>query len=141
VNATVTLVPCEELPWVPVYDGVEMRMLRRDPARPGYTAMFRFAPGTRLPTHRHEGVVHAFTLRGSWRYLEHDWIAVAGSYACEDAGSVHTLVVPEDAQEPTDVLFVVEGAMIVLDDEGGTLAVMDGAAMDELYQAGRAATE
>jgi quercetin dioxygenase-like cupin family protein len=38
--------------------------------------------------------VHAFTLRGEWHYLEHDWIAKTGDYVFEPPGETHTLVVP-----------------------------------------------
>ena len=33
-----------------------------------------------LSRHRHPQAVHGFVLKGRWRYLEHDWEAVEGSY-------------------------------------------------------------
>jgi len=35
----------------------------------------------------------AITMRGHWRYLEHDWIAKPGTYIFEPAGEAHTLVI------------------------------------------------
>ena len=35
-----------------------------------------------------------YTVKGSWRYLEHDWTAVPGSFVYETAASKHTPVVP-----------------------------------------------
>jgi 2,4'-dihydroxyacetophenone dioxygenase len=59
--------------------------------------------------HRHSGPVHAFTLRGRWHYLEHDWIASAGDYAFEPPGETHTLVVPDDVEEMVTLFHVTSG--------------------------------
>jgi hypothetical protein len=79
--------------------------------------------------------VHAFTLQGRWRYCEHDWTAAAGSYALEPPGAVHTLVVPEDAAEPAVVMFVVDAAMVIVDEAGSPQLVWDAAAMAGIYRA------
>jgi hypothetical protein len=55
-----------------------------------------------------DGPVHAFTLRGTWRFLEHDRMASVGDYAFEPPGEAHTLVVPDDVQEMA-MLFHVTG--------------------------------
>ncbi|EFF74651.1 2,4'-dihydroxyacetophenone dioxygenase family protein [Achromobacter piechaudii] len=73
----------------------------------------KFAPGTRLPTHFHTGVVHFYTTKGQWNYLEYpDDVQKAGSYLYEPGGSVHTFSVPEDATEPPEGFMVVFGANI-----------------------------
>jgi hypothetical protein len=73
----------------------------------------KFAPGTRLPTHFHTGVVHFYTTKGKWNYLEYpDDVQKAGSYLYEPGGSVHTFSVPEDATEPAEGFMVVFGANI-----------------------------
>ena len=41
--------------------------------------------------HRHRGTVVAMTLKGSWGYLEYDWVARPGSYILESPGVIHTL--------------------------------------------------
>jgi quercetin dioxygenase-like cupin family protein len=117
-----------------VAEGIEVRMLRVFGEGSGYAAMFRFAPGTQLPTHHHLGRVHAYTLEGRWRYLEYDWVAEAGSYVCEEPGSVHTLVVPEDAPGPAVLLFVVDAGMVILAPDGSLQLVWDVRAMDDLYR-------
>src|SRR5258708_29885112 len=53
--------------------------------------------------------VHAFTLRGRWRYLEHDWIATPGDYTFEPPGETHTLVVPDDVKEMATLFHVTGG--------------------------------
>jgi quercetin dioxygenase-like cupin family protein len=117
-----------------VTEGVEVRMLSTYDDQAGYAALFRFAPGARLPTHQHLGRVHAFTLSGRWRYLEHDWVATPGSYALEPSGSVHTLEVPADATEPAVVLFVSEGAMVLVAEDGAPQLIWDTRAMIEIYR-------
>ena len=64
----------------------------------------RFQPGVQLQTHRHTGSVDAYTSAGRWHYLEYDFYIYPGSYLYEPANSVHTLHVPEDNTEDTDVL-------------------------------------
>jgi 2,4'-dihydroxyacetophenone dioxygenase len=129
------VVPGSAAPWAEVTEGVEIRMLRAGGGSGHYTAMFRFRPGTRLPKHHHMGAVHAYTLSGSWRYLEYDWVAGPGSYVYEEPGSVHTLVVPDDATEPAVVLFVVESGMVLIADDGSLQLIWDARAMDDLYRA------
>ena len=79
-----------------------------------------------LPTHKHTGQVEGFTLAGRWHYREYDFYSTAGSYIHEPAGSIHTLHVPEDNTAPTDVLFVIEGALINLGPGGEVESVVDG---------------
>lgn len=69
--------------------------------------------------------MHGLTLSGRWRYLEHDWTAVAGTYIYEPAGEAHTLVV-EHETEPMITFFVVQAGLIYLDKvEGGKVVGYD----------------
>ncbi len=52
-----------------------------------------------LSKHKHPAPVHGFVIKGSWKYLENDWVAKEGSYLCEPPGEIHTLVVDEDCDE------------------------------------------
>ena len=122
-------------PWVDTGTGVDLRVVRFDPLRGTWVILNRFRPGVRLQTHRHTGPVDGFTLRGRWHYLEYDFYSTAGSYIYEPANSVHTLDVPEDNQEETEVLFVIEGALLNLDAEGNVESVTDGPGMLEAYYA------
>ncbi|SDJ06582.1 hypothetical protein SAMN05216338_103823 [Bradyrhizobium sp. Rc2d] len=70
------------------------------------------------------GPVHAFTLRGRWQYLEHDWIASAGDYAFEPPGETHTLVVHDDVSEMA-TLFHVTGGYTYVDPHGVALGYED----------------
>ena len=121
-------------PWVGT-DGMELKLLRVDLDRGTWVIRNRFAPGVRLPVHRHTGAVEGFTLAGRWRYLEYDFESVAGSYIHEPAGSVHTLDVPADNDGPTDILFVIEGALLYLDEAGAVTSVVDATTMVPAYRA------
>ena len=78
----------------------------------------RFQPGYLVPTHKHTGEVFAFTISGSWKYVEYPEVNTAGSYLFEPAGSVHTLTVPETNEGLTDVWFAIRGANLNLDENG-----------------------
>src|SRR2546423_10888493 len=82
-------------------------------------------------THYHVGTVHGYTMRGHWRYLEHDWIAKPGTYIYEPAGEAHTLVITEDSPEPMIMLFVVGGGLIYLDKavNGGSSRQQEGSSL------------
>src|ERR1039458_3885329 len=104
----------DDLPWVHATGGIWLKVLRVDSANGIWVVRNRFEPGARLQTHRHTGPVDGFTISGRWHYLEYDFFNTSGSYIREPAGSVHTLDVPEDNEEITDVLFVMEGVNLNL---------------------------
>ena len=126
VVPTTACVQLADRPWVTTPRGNLMRLLRVSADAGTWVVHNRFAPGTVTRTHRHTGLVHAFTLRGRWAYLEYDFVAEAGSYVHEMAGATHTLVVPEDNVEETEVVFVVEGANLYLGDDGRVVGYQDG---------------
>lgn len=124
-----------ELPWAELAPGIEMKVLRTGAGTDRYTLLNRFAPGTVLPRHYHHGEVHAWTIQGSWGYQEYDWIADAGDYIYEPAGSIHTLCVPEDAAEPAVVQFVMQHGLDFLDDDGEVFHVETAESITEMYLA------
>jgi len=113
----------EEL-WVPQGDGVWFRPLMLNVSEGYYVNLLRVKRAGVLSRHRHSGPVHAFTLRGRWHYLEHDWIADEGSYAFEPPGETHTLVVPEDVPDMI-TLFHVTGGYVYVDPQGAALGYED----------------
>jgi 2,4'-dihydroxyacetophenone dioxygenase len=125
----------DDAPWVDTGYGVALKVVRFDPMKGTWVIRNRFTPGTRLQIHRHTGPVDGFTLAGRWHYLEYDFYSLAGSYIYEPANSVHTLDVPEDNTEETDVLFVIEGALLNLDPDGKVESYTDGPAILEAYYA------
>ena len=131
---TATPLDTESVPWVTFFPGIEVKLLRASEADAKYTLMARFAPGTILPKHKHFGEVQAYTMQGTWHYIEYDWFAHAGSLVYEQPGATHTLHVPEDAKEPAVILFMVTGGMALLTDEDEVFMLEDVAAMRERYR-------
>src|SRR5690606_3187638 len=74
--------------------------------------------------HRHPAPVHGYGIKGSWRYLEHDWIATDGSYVFEPPGETHTLVV-DDHVDVMITWFLVNGAMLYVDPDGNLTGFAD----------------
>jgi hypothetical protein len=75
-----------------------------------------------ISLHRHVAPVEAWVIGGRWRYLEHGWVARAGSYVYEPAGDVHTLVTLGDEEMIT--LFSVHGPVEYLG-PGGEVATVE----------------
>jgi hypothetical protein len=70
--------------------------------------------------------VTGYVIKGAWRYLEHDWIAKAGSFVYEPPGEIHTLVVDDVVGENEMITqFNIHGAMIYLDENGKTTGYED----------------
>jgi 2,4'-dihydroxyacetophenone dioxygenase len=123
----------DDAPWVDTGIGVDLKVVRFDRNQGTWVVRNRFRPGTQLQIHRHTGPVDGFTLSGRWHYLEYDFYSTPGSYIYEPANSVHTLDVPEDNREDTDVLFVIEGALLNLDPDGKVESYVDGPAIVAAY--------
>lgn len=120
--------------WVPYADGVWIQPCHFNVTTGGVSLVLKGLPGAALGVHYHVGTVRGYTLRGHWRYLEHDWIAKPGTFIYEPAGEAHTLVIMEDSPEPAVIFFVVEAALIYLDKpaSGSFAAYEDGFSMLEL---------
>ena len=126
----------KDLPFVPLGDGTDLQLLQVDVDAGLWVVRTRWEPGVTVPTHKHTGPVFAFTLAGSWKYLEYpEDLNVAGSYLFEPAGSVHTLHVPESNTETTDAVFVIHGANLNLDEAGNVTMVIDAAFIRDFYLA------
>lgn len=110
--------------WVPQAPGVWFKPLVLSVSQGYYVNLLRVRNSGVLSRHRHSGPVHAFTLRGRWHYLEHDWEATAGGYAFEPPGETHTLVVPDDVTEMI-TLFHVTGGYVYVDPDGTALGYED----------------
>lgn len=120
-----------DIPWVDAWMGVaalRFQLLAADVENACFTVRIQFPPGLQLPPHHHTGAVHAWTMSGEWGYLEHPEAASRpGSYLYEPPGTTHTLKVADHNTGPTDVLFTIHGAMLVLDAQGRVEAVLDAA--------------
>ena len=124
----------DRLPWVSLAEGVSFQLLQVNVEVALWVLKTRFAPGVTVQRHKHTGEVYAFTLCGSWRYLEYPEINRAGSYLFEPAGSIHTLHAPADNSADTEVWFAIRGANLNLDDNGKVESVLDAAKILKIYR-------
>jgi quercetin dioxygenase-like cupin family protein len=124
----------DELPFVEISPGIELQVLQIDIDAGLWVIRNRFSAGQVVERHKHTGQVFAFTLSGSWKYAEYPEVNRAGSYLYEPAGSIHTLVVPEDNTEVTDVWFAIYGANLNLDDQDNVSFVIDAQLIWDVYK-------
>lgn len=127
----------ESKAWIPYAEGVWVQPCHFNVTTGGLTVLLKAMPGAALGVHYHTGTVRGLTLRGNWRYLEHDWVAGPGTFIYEPAGEAHTLVITEDSPEPALILFVIEGALVYLDKpvDGNFAAFEDGFSALEMARA------
>jgi hypothetical protein len=123
--------------WIPYANGVWIQPCHFNVTTGGFTVLLKAMPGASLGVHYHTGTVRGLTLRGNWRYLEHDWVARPGTFIYEPAGEAHTLVITDDSAEPALIFFVVEGSLVYLDKavDGNFAAFEDGFSALELARA------
>lgn len=120
----------DDLPWADNWAGdpnIKLKLLMADIEGGRYAVRMLFNPGVQVTPHKHSGEIHAFTFAGRWAYLEYPDSPdnVAGSYLFEPPGSTHSLKVADDVEGMTDILFIMYGAMIHLDDDGAILGITD----------------
>jgi quercetin dioxygenase-like cupin family protein len=92
-NLATVLADTEDLPWhpfVPCAANVSTKLLKVDPVRGQWVSLIKAPGDIAMPKHQHSGAVLIYTLAGSWRCLEHDWVAAPGSFIFEPPGVEHT---------------------------------------------------
>ncbi|MFC5610205.1 2,4'-dihydroxyacetophenone dioxygenase family protein [Variovorax soli] len=115
----------ESIPWVPFApysNEVLIKYFKCDPIRGETITLLKAPAGTVMPRHRHTGTVIVYTVKGSWKYVEHDWIAGPGSIVFETAGSSHT---PQALQNGEEVitLNIVVGDLLFVNEQDQILAI------------------
>jgi quercetin dioxygenase-like cupin family protein len=125
--------PADERIWVLLEPNVWFRPLFFDMNTGGHGEVLRVRRGGVLSRHRHPSPVHGFVLKGSWRYLEHSWVATEGSYVLEPPGEVHTLTC--DGDDEMQTVFFIQGPTLYIDEQDRVTLVEDNF---QLIQAARA---
>lgn len=125
----------DDVPWVYAGD-LGIKLLQVDLNQGLWVLMNRFPPGYVVQTHYHTGSVFAYTISGAWGYAEYpQYVNRAGSYLYEPAHSVHTLTVPDDNDEVTEVWFAIYGANVNIDEDGQVVGVTDAQSILQAYRA------
>jgi 2,4'-dihydroxyacetophenone dioxygenase len=115
----VQAIPDDERVWVPQAAGVWFRPLLFNTVTGSWCNLLRVRKTGVLSRHIHPSWVTGYVIKGAWRYLEHDWVASAGSFVYEPPGEIHTLVVDEVVGADEMITqFNIHGAMVYLDDAG-----------------------
>jgi anti-sigma factor ChrR (cupin superfamily) len=111
----------EDLPWLPLADGVEMQVLHIGDQAPTWSVLIRFEPGERLPAHIHLAPSEFLILEGSGT---HSTIGPfrAGDHVFEHTGAYHP---PSIYHEPTKLLMISYGPCSMLNDSGEVDFVLD----------------
>jgi quercetin dioxygenase-like cupin family protein len=126
----VQALPDDERVWVPQAPNVWFRPLLLNTVTGSWCNLLRVRRSGVLSRHIHPSWVTGFVIRGSWRYLEHDWVAREGSFVYEPPGEIHTLVVDDLATQGSEApemitFFTIHGAMVYVDEEGRTTGYED----------------
>jgi quercetin dioxygenase-like cupin family protein len=123
-KVTTNYVDAESYPWfpfVPYTDKAFVKLLKVEPVSGTFVTLLR-APGDLvLPKHHHCGTVMVYTVKGQWKYLEHDWTAVKGSFVYETAATSHTPV--GVGSDEIITLNIQVGDSLFMDDKDNILAV------------------
>lgn len=124
----------DDLPWMPLAEGVEFKILHVGDESPTWSLLIRLQPGERLPAHFHLAAGEFLILEGSGH---HPTVGdfKTGDYCYEYAGAFHP---PSTYHEETTLLMVSHGPCSMLDKDGKLEYVLD-AAMLRQQQAGAAA--
>ncbi|WP_077212429.1 2,4'-dihydroxyacetophenone dioxygenase family protein [Bacillus dakarensis] len=119
-NLSDQAIDVNEIPWVPTFEGsndVFFKPVRFDLTTGNWIHITKFKAGKGNARHRHTGgTVLAYTLQGTWRYLEREWIAKPGTFVYEPPGDIHTLVVV--GEEDNITLFSLSGVIEYFDEDG-----------------------
>lgn len=110
----------EELPWhpfTPYSDDVQLKILHVDLIKSETQMLLRAPGGASLGVHDHFGRVLVYTIKGQWRYEEHEWVSGPGDFVYEVANSRHTFIA--EPGEDVELFITVEGPIAFLgpDDE------------------------
>jgi 2,4'-dihydroxyacetophenone dioxygenase len=113
-------IPDDERVWVPQAENVWFRPLLLNTVTGSWCNLLRVRKSGVLSRHIHPSLVVGYVIKGAWRYLEHDWVARAGSFVYEPPGEIHTLVVDEASGPDNEMItfFNIAGAMVYVDANG-----------------------
>jgi 2,4'-dihydroxyacetophenone dioxygenase len=123
-NVATECIDDASIPWVPFspYSSeVLLKYFKLDPIHGETITLLKALAGTQMPKHHHTGTVIVYTLKGRWKYAEHDWVAGPGSVVFETAGSSHTPVAVDG--EEIIALNIVQGDLLYLNESDQVIAI------------------
>lgn len=121
------LLQTDKLPWVPIGEGIDFRLLRTSKETGTWTVIFRCQEGSSFDRHRHLAAGEYYMIKGRMNYRA--GVAVTGDYGYEPLDAVHDCTVFE---EYTELLFTNHGPVVYIDDDDQVTAVLDHVAVTQL---------
>ena len=103
-----------DVPWVPLTDSTEIRVVHGRVSESFVVSQFRAAPGATTKLHRHCAPVFGFTTLGNWGH-DTRHLYRPGTYIYETPMVVHRFL---NGPEVTEVYFVNHGDIETFDDRG-----------------------
>lgn len=101
--------------WIALAPGAWYKPVRFNASGKGWASLVRLAPGTTVSRHRHVGSTQGYALQGRGRFIEEDVEVSVGTFVCEPAGTVDSLVA--EGSEDLIMLFIVDEAIEYLNDD------------------------
>ncbi len=114
------LMPVAELPWIPMIDGIDFKLLRISPEIGTWTVILRCAKGSSFPAHKHLGAGEYYVLKGAMHYRA--GTATSNCYGYEPIGTVHE---GTNFSEDTELLFTNHGPVLFLEEDGSFSKALD----------------
>ncbi len=128
----------EDLPWTPFTpysDVVSIKLIKADPVRGETVTLLKAPVDIILPRHHHSGTVIVYTIKGAWKYLEHDWVAKPGSVVYETAATTHTPTGVPGYGDEIITLNITVGDLLYFDENGVVCAIENWKSAVERYLA------
>lgn len=116
----------EDLPWIPFSpysNDVLLKYIKCDPVRGETITLLKAPAGATLPKHHHSGTVIVYTIKGAWKYIEHDWISREGGVVFETAGTSHTPITLTEYGDEIITLNITQGDLLYFDENDNLFAI------------------
>ena len=116
----------EDLPWIPFSpysNDVLLKYIKCDPVRGETITLLKAPAGATLPKHHHSGTVIVYTIKGAWKYLEHDWVSKEGGVVFETAGTSHTPITLTEYGDEIITLNITQGDLLYFDENDNLFAI------------------
>ncbi len=116
----------EDLPWIPFSpysNDVLLKYIKCDPVRGETITLLKAPAGATLPKHHHSGTVIVYTIKGAWKYIEHDWVSREGGVVFETAGTSHTPITLTEYGNEIITLNITQGDLLYFDENDNLFAI------------------
>lgn len=114
------LIKLDDLPWIPMVEGVDFKLLRSCDVTGAWTVYFRGAAGSSFPRHQHFGAGEYIVIKGRMVYRAGE--ATTGDYGYEPLGAIHDLTT---FTEYTELYFTNFGPVLFMDEDGTVTSILD----------------